>query len=704
MSPTKSGLKFGITVHPVASVKKVARKADCVMEVLHPHCLMEGWLLPTAEVDIRGIRALHHDKKISAKRKQLRPDIYRQHPDRPEALHCGFKIPLVLRAGWNHIQLQYKTIDGQWIDFGTCELRLPRFWRMRQLWARHIPQNAYERWLSSHDVLTPSMIHSMRDIVSKLPARPLISILMPTYNTPKPWLLRAIESIKAQIYPHWELCIADDASTLPHVRQLLLKAASSDHRIKVVFRNENGHICQASNSALELCTGSFTALMDNDDELSPDALFHLAEAMAKHPEVDLLFSDEDKIDEHGIRSDPYFKPGWNYELLLHQNCVCHLSVFRTSLFREVGGFRVGYEGSQDWDLILRVLQRIPHNHVRHIPRVLYHWRMLETSTAATIKAKPYAITAGMRAVQEHLNASGQNARVELSPDGPLHIDWALPEPPPLVSIIIPTRDRVDLLRVALDTLFMQTEYPRYEVVIVDHASEQEATQHYLDTLAEARSNVSVIRAEGAFNWSRLNNLGAAKASGEILLFLNNDVEITDARWLRKLAANANRPDIGAVGALLLYPNGTIQHAGVVLGINGIAGHVFRTAQVEQRIVGLMPTLPREVTAVTGACLAVRRSVFQEAGGFDDEYLPISYNDLDFCLRLRARGLRNLYVPDARLIHHESLTRAASEKESSRKAEASKEAQILMDRWPAEFAQDAFYSPRLARDTEWPSDI
>ena len=672
-----------------------------VGKVCRPHHTLQGWLLAAPGVEVRGIRALCGGRDFVAKRKQLRLDVMQMFPARDDALHAGFKVELELRAGSNVVTLQYKDANRKWRDFERCVLRLPRLWKIARWFGRTTRETGYGRWYREHMAASAEELARQAAACGKEGSGPLISILTPVYNPPLKWLERMIESVLEQTYPRWELCLADDKSSDPRVRAALEKAAAKDPRIKVVFREENGHICRASNSALELCTGGFTALLDNDDELSPDALYQVVQVIQAAPDAEMIFSDEDKIDEEGVISDPYFKMGWNPELFLHQNCFSHFGVFRTALLRRIGGFRPGLEGSQDWDLTLRAMELVPRSAIRHIPRVLYHWRILATSTAGRMEAKPYARLSGQKAVGEHLSRAHPAARVVETAAG-WRVEWPLPEPAPRVSLIIPTRDRVDLLRVAVDSLFQLTDYPDIELVIVDHESREEATREYLTALSRERPNVRTIRVEGVFNWPRLNNLGVRAATGPVLVFLNNDVEITDPGWLREMVSQACRADVGAVGACLLFPDGSIQHAGVVLGMTGVAGHVFRRGRFEAPSIGGAPGLTREVTAVTGACMAVRREVFEKSGGFDEENLPVNYNDIDFCLRLRSLGYRNIYTAFARMTHHESVSRGDLEKQSARKAEASREAQIVLTRWPAEFVQDAFYNPNLSKSAGWPA--
>ena len=363
-----------------------------------------------------------------------------------------------MRAGANYLRLRY-------------ELALAN-------------DDEYRDWVRQYDTHDASSLRKLAERVARLPSRPLISVLLPTYNSPEKWLRRALDTVIGQAYPEWELCIADDASGKAHVRRVLEEYAARDPRIRVMFRGRNGHISAASNSALELARGEYVALLDHDDELSPNALLEVAEAICRHPQWKLIYSDEDKIDERGRRFDPYFKPDWNYDLFLGQNCISHLGVYRTDLVRSVGGFREGFEGSQDWDLALRVAERLRVDEIGHIPKVLYHWRAIAGSTAAGLHQKNYALEAGRRAVAEHLRRVGLKAEVSELTIGHLRITHELPAPAPLVSLIVPTRDRVDLLGRCVQSILELTDYPGFEILVVDNQSVELETHAYFASLEQ----------------------------------------------------------------------------------------------------------------------------------------------------------------------------------------------------------------------------
>ena len=527
--------------------------------------------------------------------------------------------------------------------------------------------------------------------------QPLISVVMPVFNPDVRFLRAAIESVKRQVYERWELCIADDASTDPAVRPWLEEVADSDPRIKVAFRETNGHISAASNSALALATGEWCALLDHDDELAEKALAIVALDIDAHRDAALIYSDEDKIDENGARSDAFFKTDWSPELFLGQNYINHLGAYRTDLLREIGGFREGFEGSQDYDLALRCIERLAPAQIRHVPQVLYHWRTAAGSLAAVVDAKPYAREAARRALADHLRRCKIGGRVEACPENAEshRVVYALPDPPPLVSVIIATRDQAALLEQCIRSLRDRTDYTNLEILIVNNGSQEHATFDLFDTL-KRDAGVRVIDDDRPFNFSRLNNEAARVANGEVLAFLNNDVEADEPGWLTEMVSHVVRPEVGAVGARLWFPDGTLQHGGVVLGLGGVAGHVHAGNPRGHPGYFNRAWLQGNYSAVTGACMLVRRSVFEELGGFNEHELTVNFNDIDFCLRLRARGLQVVWTPYANLIHHESASRG-HHRSTEEQARFAREAAYMQQKWGAELLTDPFYNPNFSLD-------
>ena len=554
----------------------------------------------------------------------------------------------------------------------------------------------YELWQRRHR-LTPRDRHRIREEIKKLTRRPLISVLLPVYNTDEVWLKKCLDSVLAQLYPHWELCIADDASTAKHIRRILEKYRARDGRIRVVFREVNGHISAATNSALALASGEYVALLDHDDELTPDALYEIASLVNNQPEADMIYSDEDKIDTQGKRHSPFFKPDWSPDTFLSLMYTCHLGVYRTALVRRIGGFREGLEGSQDYDLVLRLTEQT--ERICHIPKVLYHWRSIPASSAANFQTKDYAQDAGLRAIREAVQRRGEEAFVEpvAGVCGRYRVKYSLRDRPK-VSIIIPTRDRSALLETCLKSIFEKTAYDHFEVIVVDNDSREPETLDLFRRWKEKEpSRFHVAPLPIPFNFPALINEGVRNAAGDLVLLLNNDIEVVSEDWLSEMAAQALRPRIGAVGVKLLYPDGTVQHAGVVLGIGGIAGHSHKYSANDRPGYFDRLLITANCAAVTGACLMVKKARFQEVGGFD-EALSVAFNDVDFCIRLLKAGYYNLCLSHLTLYHHESQTRGP-EDTLEKQIRFRGEIDLMKERWGSLLKNDPFYSPHLARDIE-----
>lgn len=570
--------------------------------------------------------------------------------------------------------------------------------------AAQFGRNDYAEWVRRYGSLDEATRAQLCTDMQGFALRPLISVVLPVFDPPLAFLEQAIESVRMQIYPHWELCIADDASTNPGVRDLLERYRSLDSRIRIVYRQQNGHIAASTNSALALAGGEFVALFDHDDLLAEHALWWIAEAINRQPDVGLVYSDEDKVDAANRRFDPNFKPDLNPELLLAQNMVCHLGVYRTALVRELGGFREGFNGAQDHDLALRVIEQLRPEQVVHVPKVLYHWRAISGSTALDAGEKNYAAEAGRRAVREHLARKGIAADVLEAPEVPSmnRVRFARPSPLPLVSILIPTRDRADLLGMCLDSLFARSSYGNFEVIIIDNGSTEEATRQLFARLPAER--VQVIRDESPFNFAALNNRAAKMARGSLLCLMNNDIEILTPDWLEEMVSFAIRDEIGCVGARLWYPDGRLQHAGCILGVGGVASHAHRYVQRGQAGYFGRALLHQSFSAVTAACLVVRREVFELVGGMEEQ-LGVAFNDVDFCLKVRAAGYRNVWTPYAEMVHHESATRG-DDHAPDKLARFSAEIAFVQQRWGKQLQSDPAYSPNLTAYDEdfsyaWP---
>ncbi len=547
----------------------------------------------------------------------------------------------------------------------------------------------YQDWVAAYDTLTEQDRELIRAHIGRLSRLPLISVVMPVYNPDEEQLRAAIESVRAQLYPNWELCIADDASTLAHVRRVL-DGFRHDRRIKVTYREQNGHIAAASNTALGMAEGEFVALMDHDDVLPAQALYELAVVINDRPDVDLIYSDEDRIDDAGQRLLPYFKTDWDPELILAHNMVSHLGAYRRTILIAIGGFRPGYEGSQDYDLALRFSRATSIDRIRHIPAVLYHWR-LNAQSSFSSQAIDRCVQAARRAIDDHLRAGGIEGEVASSTETRNwnRVIYRLPAKLPLVSVIIPTRDRGDLLAMCLDGVLKHTDYDRLEVIVVDNESSDPATLELLERIV-VDERVRVIPFPGPFNFSAMNNHAVEQAKGDVILLLNNDVDVIGPGWLKEMVSHVMRPEVGAVGAKLIYPDDTVQHAGVVLGVGGVANHFgHRAARRDVGYFGLLSVV-RTVSAVTGACLAVRREVFDEVGGLDAVNLKVAFNDVDFCLRIRERGYRNLFTPFAELYHHESVSRGP-DTTPDKIERFRREVEYMQSRWQDELPTDPYYN-------------
>ena len=552
---------------------------------------------------------------------------------------------------------------------------------------------AYRRWIAAYDTLSDTDRAAILVHIGQMADPPLISVVMPAYATPEPLIRAAIESVRAQLYPHWELCIADDGSPGDALWRILEAYARQDPRIRIVRRPANGQISAATNAALGLATGDFVAFMDHDDLLAEHALYHVAALLERRPDTDLIYSDEDKIDARGRRSQPHFKAEWNADLMLGQNVVNHLAVYRRSLVEELGGVREGFEGAQDHDLALRAAERIGPGRIGHIPWVLYHWRWRGRQGSFSRNWAERCAEAARRAVAEHLARTDQTGATVTHQPGAarwLRVTRAVPEPRPLVSIIVPTRDRLDLLARCAEGVLQGTDYAPLELMIVDNGSVEPATLAHFEAL-KADPRVRILPAPGPFNFSALMNRAVAEARGEIILLLNNDISMIGRDWLSEMVSHAVRPGVGAVGARLLYPDGTVQHAGVALGIGGVAGHLHVGAPGQHAGYQGHLKLTRNVSAVTAACLAMRRSIWDEVGGMDAERLTVAFNDVDLCLKIRAAGYDIVWTPFAELYHHESASRGL-DLEPAAAARFQAEIATMRERWGDVLDNDPFYGP------------
>lgn len=578
------------------------------------------------------------------------------------------------------------------------EARLPELSR-----AASVPLESYDQYWERFYRPSPDVLTEQRSRSAALGYRPLVSVIVPTSGTSASLLEESIRSITAQTYDHWELIVAIDAAS-DHIR-LLQRQYAGDSRIRWVVTPEGGRVADNINRCLGDAGGDYIAIVDQEVELAPDALFAVVSATQKH-KWGLIYFDEDRIEKdasgHSVHHTPFFKPDWDPDLLLAMNYICHLVVMRREVVVAFDGSSCVDNDSQ-YDLALRVAAHLPATDILHIPRVLHHWRITPESVAIAAASNESVHKMTVSAVSRHLKRLNLAATVEAHSDPvgsprmfATRVRWHLPSPAPTVSIIIPTRDRVDLLRPCVESILRSaTAYPGdLELLIVDNDSAEEATRDYFAGLAN-RPQVRIIPAPGPFNWSAINNAAAGKARGEVLIFLNNDTVVLTDDWCVELAANVMRNDVGAAGARLLYAKGTIQHGGVVLGIEGVADH---------EAVGEVPQLGgyfgrshllRTAAAVTGACLATRRSLFEQVGGFDEAGLKVEFNDVDYCLKLRQAGYRVVYNPFAVLYHFESESRGRELSEAQQTRHRT-EVATFRARWGTLVDNDPYYNPHFER--------
>jgi O-antigen biosynthesis protein len=579
------------------------------------------------------------------------------------------------------------------------------FWKLRSAWLKfkqmmrlrrflphnQVSQRTYAQW-RSQNFPRPADLQKMAETIELFSAQPLVSIILPVFNPTEQDLRAAIASVIDQIYPHWQLCIADDASTQPYVQPILEEYAQHS-QINILYRTENGQMAECANSALGLATGEFVALLNQDDLLTPDALYELVLLLNRHPEADFIYSDEDKVDASGELSEPYFKPDWCPDSLLSRMYIGDLSIYRRSLLNSVQGFRASYEGSQNYDLVLRVTEKT--DRIFHIPKILYH-RRIHAPLTPDLAAN--AVAAANRAIQEALIRRNQPGKVISSPAGQHIVRYQIKEFKP-VTIIIPTKDLGDVLAKCLTSIFEQTDYPDYEVLLIDNGTTESKALAVIQQWKSQepdrfRSEILDI----PFNYSKINNYAAQLARGSYLLFLNNDTEVLNADWLTSLVEQAQRPAIGAVGALLLYPDHTIQHAGVVLGIGGAAGHSHKHFPADGDGYFSQIKTVNNYSSVTAACLMCRREVFEQVGGFTED-LAVSLNDVDLCLKMINAGYWNVYLPHVVLYHYESKSRGNDHLTMEKLARSIEEQAYLKHNWGKLMECDPCYSPNLTRKRE-----
>ncbi len=572
----------------------------------------------------------------------------------------------------------------------------PRFWkkyfkrfiyRMRNLTDEYYNPmliGDYNKWLE---------VFKMDEKIEHLEYNPLISVLIPVYNVAGKLLNECVESVLSQTYQNFEICLVDDASTNEETKNALKELEKKDKRIRVKYREKNGHISESTNDALKMAKGEFIALVDNDDTISENALYENVLLLQSHKDADFIYSDEDKIDTKGKLCYPHFKPDFSPTTLMSLNYICHFSVIRKSIVEKVGGFEVGLEGAQDHDLFLKISEIT--NNIYHIPKILYHWRMIETSTSMNMKNKDYAADKGKIAIENALKRRKLNGVVKKDDlSGYYIVDYKLKKEP-LVSIIIPTRDYAETLDTCLKSVYEKTEYKNFEIIVVNNNSEKEETFKLFEKYKKEHKNFKVLDANIEFNYSKINNMAVEISKGDYICLLNNDTEIISENWLSTLVAYASLPYAGAVGPKLLYPDDTVQHAGVILGLGGVASHAYLGADLND--LGLYGRLrvPYNYGAVTAACLVVKKSKYNEVNGLEEE-LKVAYNDVDFNIKLLKKGYYNICTPQVMLHHFESKSRGL-DTTSEKYKRFQQESKYMYDKWEEALELDRFYNKNFSQN-------
>ena len=541
----------------------------------------------------------------------------------------------------------------------------------------------YRKWLKFYD---------KKSKVKKLDYNPLISFVIPVYNVSRKYLSECLDSILKQTYQNFEICLADDCSTNEETISTLKEYEKKDKRIKIVYRKSNGHISNASNSALELATGEYVAMMDNDDVIPSHALYELVKVLNEDKKIDLIYTDEDKLDTDGLRCSPHMKPDYSPDTLMSLNYFCHFTLLRTSILKEIGGWKVGCEGAQDWDLFLRFTEVT--KNIYHLPKVLYHWRMIPGSTSLSMDSKNYVDKASIKVLSDALKRRAKEGIVHTHDKSPHYWIEYIYKKEPMVSIIIPTKDYASSLKTCLESIYVRNNYSNYEVIVVDNRSSEEETFKLFEDYKKRYKNFRVVKADMEFNYSRINNLAVKEAKGEYVLLLNNDIEVISDNWLNLMVGYAMQSHIGAVGAKLIYPDKTIQHGGILLTNNYVACSAFSFEPYESTGFFSRLCVPYNYSAVTAACLMIEKKKYLEVNGLEEK-LKVAFNDVDFCLKLRKAGYYNVFLPMVELYHYESKSRGY-EDSLEKKERLAKERKYMFDHWGEWISNDPMYNENLSR--------
>lgn len=638
---------------------------------------VSGWCFSKDGKAVNGIRVCIGSQCFAGQHGLSRPDVVAFYGTRPGALKSGFEVTVEAAGGGvSLLRLEARHSDGHWKEIFRKRVKVSS-----------LNATDYQAWIKRYETLGCGDRSRIRKQIRSFRQQPLFSILV-TLSDPDPkHLAAALQSVRRQIYPYWELCIAPSASYPREVRRLLSRYTRLDRRIRLC---EGGKGRDVANEALVSARGDFVTFVNGNDKLASTALYFVAREINQHPKIRLIYSDEDRLDIQGRRTDPHFKPDWNRTLLLGQDYVSHLSVFRSDLIKSLG-FRGNFGGSQHYDLLLRCAEAISPDQVRHVPRVLYHRRTPE---------KPIEPERATSAVQEHLDRKGIAAEVTSHGEkGYRRVRYLMPDVRPSVSIVIPTRDMIQLLRPCLRSILEKTSYAPFEIVLVDNGSSEAVALDYLTELSRDH-RVRLFRREEEFNYSRLNNFGVQQSEADFVALVNNDVIVISPEWLEELVSQAIQPGVGAVSPRLLYPDGRVQQAGVILGagFHGVAEVAHRGLPKNEEGYFGRAVLAQELSALGGACLLVRRSTYLKVGGFDERNLKVAFNDIDFCLKLFERGYRMIYTPSVELYHLEHASRGF-ENTTSKQRRFTEEIEYMKEKWKHRLLCDPAYNPNLALGQE-----
>ena len=666
------------------------------VEILYDTMLeIQGWVVDqrgSVEVTVHQEDASLLDCRISRGR---RPDVVerRNLDEEYKTQEIGFRISAALPEIKGREIILHFCGDSvtKTYDIDIEELRKqnkPKGFLSRLFGKESVAEGGYEAWLARHKVDKRTL---RRQKHAAFAQKPLISIVIPLYCTPLPYLKELLESVRRQSYENWQLCLAD-GSPDDKAKEFIEKHYGREKRIVYRKLEENGGISVNTNEAVALATGEYLMLCDHDDTLEPDALYEIVKAI-NDTGADVLYTDEDKVSMDGRHYfDPNFKPDFNLFRLRENNYICHIFVVKKSLTDETGLLRSEFDGAQDFDFILRCCEKA--QKITHIPKVLYHWRCHMDSTAADPSSKAYAYEAGRKAVREHYQRLGIDAKVEMTERPGWYRSHVKVQGNPLISVIIPNKDHTDDLELCLFSMTRKSTYRNYEILIVENNSEKEETFEYYKKLPDRYPKARVLTWEKEFNYSAINNFAAKEAKGEYLLFLNNDVEILTPDWMEEMLQNCQQEDVAVVGAKLYYPDDTIQHAGVVLGLGGIAGHIMcRASKEDPGYFGRMISV-QEISAVTAACMMVKKSDFDAVGGLDETF-QVAFNDIDLCMKFRAAGKKIIFTPYAELYHYESKSRGL-EDTPEKQFRFDKEVKRFQEKWAQQLEMgDPYYSPNLS---------